>query len=193
MAMSPPARPSALDTTDQIRLAIAKERMRSSPIYCDMCRRYPGYPGDGLRFCVRCDAEIAAHGGDIGAANAAISEAEQRRETLDKRAAGVPMSPPEALFWDRYVLASKHPADLTPQHVVGRYRLDFADPGRMLAIEVDGLAYHNGQESFIKDQRRQRDLQALGWTVVRFAAKEVLDDPSACLREVARLVGNAPC
>jgi len=77
---------------------------------------------------------------------------------------------------------------LTPQHKVGRYRLDFAIVDKKVAIEVDGLTYHNGQESFIRDQQRQRDLQAAGWQVIRFAAKEALDNPQRCLAETERLI-----
>ena len=82
------------------------------------------------------------------------------------------------------------PIKIHPQHHIGKYRVDFADPSRMIAIEVDGLAYHNGQESFIRDQQRQRDIQSAGWTVIRFAAKEVLDDPVTCLAEVLRVASS---
>jgi very-short-patch-repair endonuclease len=99
-------------------------------------------------------------------------------------------SPAERSLWSEYLRSApmRQRFSLSPQRQVGRYRLDFADITRKVAVEVDGLVYHNGQDSFIRDQQRQRDLQALGWTVIRFAAKEALDDPQRCLREIARLV-----
>jgi len=66
------------------------------------------------------------------------------------------------------------------------YRLDFALPDAERAIEIDGLAYHNGQESFIRDRNRQRDLEMEGWRVLRFAAKEVMQDAKACVRQAAK-------
>lgn len=96
-------------------------------------------------------------------------------------------SPPEKALYRASL--TNYPHQLTPQHTIGRYRIDFAIIDRKIAVEVDGLTYHNGQDSFIKDQQRQRDLQAQGWTVVRFAAKEVTDNPRRCLDEIARLAG----
>lgn len=93
-------------------------------------------------------------------------------------------SPPERAFFT--VAEADKDVTFTPQHKVGRYRLDFAIIDKKIAVEVDGLTYHNGQESFIRDQQRQRDLQALGWRVIRFAAKEVTTNPAKCLAEVKR-------
>ncbi len=99
----------------------------------------------------------------------------------------LPESPAEESLWGAY-LKRELRFHMTPQHKVGRYRLDFAIVDKKVAIEVDGLTYHNGQESFIRDQQRQRDLQAAGWKVIRFAAKEALDNPQRCLAEIERLI-----
>jgi len=96
----------------------------------------------------------------------------------------------ERALWKAYLLSPETliAIDLLPQHRVGRYRLDFADPSRKIAIEVDGLAFHSGQAAFIRDQQRQRDLLAEGWTVIRFAAKEATATPNHCLAEIRRMV-----
>ncbi len=65
------------------------------------------------------------------------------------------------------------------------YRLDFADADRKLCIEIDGLEYHNGQDSFMRDRSRERALQMDGWRVLRFAAKEVMNDAHKCVRQAA--------
>lgn len=95
-------------------------------------------------------------------------------------------SPAEASFYE----AAKQRIDVTPQYKTGPYRLDFAIVHKRVGIEIDGLTYHNGQESFIKDQQRQRDLQSRGWTIIRFAAKEALDKPEWCVSEVERLLAG---
>lgn len=94
-------------------------------------------------------------------------------------------SEPERLFWQANDRLGRPLRPLTAQHPVGRYRLDFALVDEKRAIEVDGLAWHNGQESFVKDRERQRRLEMEGWRVLRFAAKEIMDDADTCVRQAA--------
>lgn len=96
----------------------------------------------------------------------------------------------EADFWQAHREIGSPITDLEAQFEITtpqfkRYRLDFFSPQLRLAIEVDGLAYHNGQESFISDRTRQRDLEVMGIRVMRFAAKEVMEDPIKCAREAS--------
>ena len=78
------------------------------------------------------------------------------------------------------------------QHCVecnGRsYRFDFANPEIRLAIEIDGYAYHSSRESFARDRARDRDCTENGWTVLRFAAKEVMDDAKSCVGQAIKCV-----
>jgi very-short-patch-repair endonuclease len=101
----------------------------------------------------------------------------------------------ERLFWEAHMYAGRPIGDLTPQYETtanGRnYRLDFYSPSRKRAIEVDGLAYHNGQDSFIRDRNRQRDLEMAGVRVLRFAAKEVMRDAADCVRQAAQWAATA--
>ena len=46
------------------------------------------------------------------------------------------------------------------------YKIDFADPIAMVAIEVDGCC-HKSKEQKIKDAKKTKVLEALGWTVLR--------------------------
>lgn len=50
-----------------------------------------------------------------------------------------------------------------------RYRIDFAVPDLMLAIELDGEEWHDPAT----DIARQSDLEAVGWTFVRFTGSQV--------------------
>lgn len=66
-----------------------------------------------------------------------------------------------------------------PQHVVldaaGRFvaRIDLALVRDRLALEYDGRAAHGSPEAFVRDRRRQNDLVALGWRVLRFTAEDL--------------------
>lgn len=57
-----------------------------------------------------------------------------------------------------------------------------------LVVEVDGWTYHNNRDSFVHDRRRDAELAALGWQVVRFAASDVLRDPAGFAAAVGRIV-----
>lgn len=74
-----------------------------------------------------------------------------------------------------------------PQYRVANYRIDFAlmTGSIRLALEVDGLAFHqrNG-EQIEDDYLRARRLIAAGYIVVRFAAREAFRDPGECWRQV---------
>lgn len=95
-------------------------------------------------------------------------------------------SPIEKMFWNawkrefrrrdiRYVL--------TPQHEIGRYRVDFAHVPTKTAIELDGFAFHSNADDIAHDRRRQREIESMGWNVIRFGGKEVHDDVHGCVME----------
>lgn len=95
-------------------------------------------------------------------------------------------SVPEKEFWNRAIYDYKKGLlyrDIVAQHPVGKYRIDFAIPDLKFGIEIDGLAYHNGQDSFMKDRSRQREIESQGWRIVRFAAKEISLDVNKCFWE----------
>lgn len=98
-------------------------------------------------------------------------------------------SPIEAMFWRQYVdMRPAFPEELVPQFEVfgGRYRLDFALPGRKVAIELDGYEFHSTREQFTNDRKRQRELELDGWRVVRFSGSEVNADAAGCVRQAAQ-------
>lgn len=100
-------------------------------------------------------------------------------------------SPAEQAFWDAWLELDNPLLDgLAPQHEVlgGKYRLDFALPDERIAVEIDGFAYHGGQDAFMRDRARQRELEGHGWRFIRFAAKEVLDDPRLQVHEAQDII-----
>ena len=56
--------------------------------------------------------------------------------------------------------------------------VDFAYPSILLAIECDGYAWHMDRDAFERDRVRDVELQALGWTVLRFTWSQVRWRPS---------------
>jgi very-short-patch-repair endonuclease len=65
--------------------------------------------------------------------------------------------------------------------------VDVALPHRMVAIEVDGMAYHVDVDRFRRDRSRQNALVALGWTVLRFTWSDLVDRPGYVVAMISRL------
>jgi very-short-patch-repair endonuclease len=66
--------------------------------------------------------------------------------------------------------------------------IDVAFPAAMVALEVDGRAFHTGDAAFETDRARQNELQLLGWRVLRFTWKRLATDPDGVLREILAAV-----
>lgn len=70
------------------------------------------------------------------------------------------------------------------------YRVDFMLKGawttdngivtRDLIVECDGHAYHSTQDQIKRDNRRNRDLMAAGYTVTHFSGSEINQNPYEC-------------
>src|SRR5215204_4563197 len=56
-----------------------------------------------------------------------------------------------------------------------KYIADFICLELMLVIEVDGITHH-WEETILKDKKKQADLEAAGFTVLRFTDDEVLNN-----------------
>lgn len=93
------------------------------------------------------------------------------------------MSPIERIVWGdlRY-----HGLRFYPQYPAGIYFIDFADPKAMVGIEVDGEAYH---QDFGKDERRQKKLEAMGWTIVMVAGSEVVEEHEYYIHRILAAIG----
>lgn len=66
-------------------------------------------------------------------------------------------------------------APLYPQYPVGRFFADFANPLRKIAVECDGREFHKDKQ---KDSARDKEFNALGWTVFRVTGAD-------CVRQVS--------
>lgn len=55
------------------------------------------------------------------------------------------------------------------------YEIDFAFPDRMVAVEIDGFAFHRDAATFQRDRTRRNALIAAGWTVLNFTWGDLCD------------------
>ena len=76
------------------------------------------------------------------------------------------------LLWKR-VLSNKQLKELRflRQRPIGNYIVDFFCPELFLIIEIDGNAHLN---KGLEDMNRQKELEKMGYTVVRLTESEVL-------------------
>ena len=105
------------------------------------------------------------------------------------------VSVPEDVLWGTYLRTPERwPAlrGMTRQVPVLGYYLDFGIAARRVGIEVDGLAFHGGQVEWARDHQRQRRIEAAGWRITRYTAREAAEQPRAVLDEVNRLWAGAP-
>ncbi|TZF82179.1 DUF559 domain-containing protein [Pedobacter sp. BS3] len=86
------------------------------------------------------------------------------------------MTKAEACLW-KYLLSGRKLMGyrFNRQRPAGNYIADFLCKELMLIIEVDGIT-HQFEEVNLKDQNRQKDLQAMGFTIIRFDDDEVLHE-----------------
>ncbi len=58
---------------------------------------------------------------------------------------------------------------------VGPHEVDFLWRDRALIVETDGFRHHGDREAFERDRARDALLQSLGFKVLRFTHRQVLD------------------
>jgi very-short-patch-repair endonuclease len=69
---------------------------------------------------------------------------------------------------------------------IGRYEVDMDWPSHRVIVEVDGYTFHSSRAAFERDRRRDADLQAHGYAVIRVTWRQLRSAPHAV---VARLAG----
>ena len=69
--------------------------------------------------------------------------------------------------------------------------IDVAIPEAMLAVEIDGMAFHVAEDRFQRDRTRQNALVGLGWTVLRFTWRDLVDRPSHVIATIRRHLANS--
>ena len=75
-------------------------------------------------------------------------------------------------------------------HLCG-YEVDFFWSEERLVAEVDGYAWHGSSAAFTRDRRRDADLHASGFRVIRFTWDDVAKHPEATIGVLAAALARA--
>lgn len=62
------------------------------------------------------------------------------------------------------------------QYRILGYWVDFAFPAIKLAVECDGERWHSTEEQIFRDAKKDERLKNIGWAILRFKGKEILDN-----------------
>jgi very-short-patch-repair endonuclease len=73
---------------------------------------------------------------------------------------------------------------------VAGHEVDFAWVVQRLIVEVDGYAFHGARSSFESDRRRDLELAAAGFRVIRVSWRQITREPHAVLGRIALAVGQ---
>ncbi|WP_084817219.1 type IV toxin-antitoxin system AbiEi family antitoxin domain-containing protein [Gordonia sp. HS-NH1] len=71
------------------------------------------------------------------------------------------------------------------------YEIDLAFDDRMVAVEIDGLAFHRDAATFQRDRSRRNALIAAGWTVLNFTWGDLRDRPEYVVSSVRHALAAA--
>lgn len=95
------------------------------------------------------------------------------------------------------VLAHPYTTLIIPQFSIQDFRVDFAlfnraEPGVKIAVECDGHDFHERTKTQAqRDKSRDRQIQAVGFKVLRFTGSEIYRKPIDCAREIVQAVQGA--
>src|SRR6187549_3903817 len=77
--------------------------------------------------------------------------------------------------------------DFDRQRPIGNYIVDFYCKDLLLALEIDGIT-HQDERAMFKDGIRQKELEMLGVTFLRFEALLCVNKVEAVIREIGRWI-----
>lgn len=82
---------------------------------------------------------------------------------------------------------------ITLQAPIQKYRVDFliedSEEGIRLVVECDGHDFHERtKDQARRDRSRDREIQALGYFVLRFTGSEIWADPWKCVEEIQNMI-----
>ena len=108
------------------------------------------------------------------------------RALLDRQAGATTKtrSPAEEVFLD-LVRQARLPAPRVNARVAG-YEVDFFWPEQKVIVEVDGYRFHSTRRAFEHDRRKDADLRAAGFTVLRVSSEQLERQPYAVIADVTR-------
>ena len=73
---------------------------------------------------------------------------------------------------------------------VGRMRVDALWRDQRVAVELDGSAGHGGWSQVMRDRERELVLRRMGFQVVRYTWRQVMERPEEVIADLRRLLGH---
>lgn len=142
------------------------------PLQCEKCGFLLSYAKDEIEgksflWCWECDTKYFPE--------------ELRSEIADSKI----QSPIEKKFWE---IAKKEFPSMEPQYKIGDFHVDFALPDNKLAIELEGHEYHSTKEQLEYDANRERELQKMGWCIIRFRGGEIYKRLNKCIEDIKQII-----
>jgi len=74
--------------------------------------------------------------------------------------------------------------------MAGPYEADALWPAERVILETDGWSAHGHRGAFERDRARDADLQARGYTVLRFTWRQISDEPLLVVTRVAQVLAH---
>ncbi|MGI8863924.1 MAG: DUF559 domain-containing protein [Solirubrobacteraceae bacterium] len=71
---------------------------------------------------------------------------------------------------------------------IGPYVVDFLWRAEQVIVEIDGFSFHRTRRSFEADRRRDVELRAAGYTVLRFTWRQLLDEHELVLVRLGQVM-----
>ena len=111
----------------------------------------------------------------------------ETRQGLIERARKMRANPTKAEVMLWHCIRRKQVCNLKfrRQHIIHAYIVDFYLPDVRLVIEVDGPVHKSSKEY---DQEREAILQALGYSVLRFSNRQVVEEIESVIREIEEFI-----
>ena len=95
------------------------------------------------------------------------------------------MTDAEKLLWSKIRNKQLKGVQFYRQKTIENFIVDFYCPKANLVIELDGGQHYN-DEMRVKDRRRDRILESMGLTVLRFSDREVFKNEEAVLGKILK-------
>jgi very-short-patch-repair endonuclease len=90
----------------------------------------------------------------------------------------------------KLIRAAGLPRPVSNTRVAG-WEVDVLWPEHKLVVEVDGFAFHGSRHAFERDRRKDADLVAAGYRVVRFTWRQIVHEPEVVIARLAVLLHAA--
>jgi hypothetical protein len=92
-----------------------------------------------------------------------------------------------ALGWDMEVIVPTRQKKNSgyPSH----YKIDIGNQALMIGVEIDGES-HSAIKRQEQDRKKEKFLRSIGWTILRFKNKEVLNNLDNCVDRVMSIISK---